>query len=433
MKILLVQPFAGYKSPNIVMKLSACLPSFPNLTIQQLAGICPEEYKVDAIDENRGTKINFNKEYDVVAISCRTATTPRTYEIADEFRKREIPVILGGYHPTALPEEAKRHANSVIIGEAEISLPRALRDLKINNLKPYYQSGPVDPKLIPPARREVIDYFLSTAAIEATRGCPISCDFCFVHKVKGRKYRKRPIENVINEIKSIKQKNLIFFDSSLTIDPKYTKILFKNMIGLNKHFSCYGNVNVLFKDEKFLKMASEAGCTSWCIGFESISQNVIHNMGKTTNKVKDYIKAVKKIRDYNMNVTGSFIFGFDDDVLSTFKDTMKMIEKLDIDIGCFNILTPFPGTPLFERFEKENRITTYDWAYYTCAETVFMPKHMTQQELYNETIKTLKKFYSVIPTANRIAKGARLGFHPFVNSLFTNVLYFGRMFEPGRN
>lgn len=433
MKILLVQPFAGYKSPNLVMNLSARLPSFPNLTLQQLAGICPKEYEVEAIDENRGNKINFDKEYDIVAISCRTATTPRTYNIADEFRKKGVPVILGGYHPSALPEEAKQHADAVVIGEAEISLPQALNDLKQGKLKPYYKSGLVDPKLIPPARRDVIDYLLSIAAIEATRGCPISCDFCFVHKVKGRKYRKRPIENVIKEIKSIKQKNLIFFDSSLTIDPKYTKILFKNMIDLNKHFSCYGNVNVLVKDEEFLKLASEAGCTSWCIGFESISQNVIHTMGKTTNKVKEYISAVKKIRDYNMNVTGSFIFGFDDDVLSTFKDTMKMIDKLDIDVGCFNILTPFPGTPLFERLKKENRITTFDWACYTCADAVFMPKHMTQKELYEETIWALKKFYSVMPTVKRIAKGAQLGFHPFVNSLLTNVLYFGRMFDPGRN
>jgi len=124
---------------------------------------------------------------------------------------------------------------------------------------------------------------------------------------------------VINEIKELKQKNIIFFDSSLTIDPNYTKTLFKNMIGLNKRFTGYGNVNVLSKDDEYLKLASEAGCTGWCIGFESLSQDTINNIGKSTNKVKDYKNAVKKIKDYNMNITGSFIFGFDDHVKDTFK------------------------------------------------------------------------------------------------------------------
>lgn len=428
MRILLVQPFVGYKRPNLLMMLS----QDPNLTLQQLAGVCPEEYEIDAVDENHGDKIDFNKEYDIIGISCRTATSLRAYEVADKFRRKGIAVVLGGYHPTALPEEAKKHADSVVIGEAEISFPKALHDLKHEKLKPYYQSPLVDPKLIPPARRDVINYYLSTAAIEATRGCPINCDFCFVRKIKGTKYRKRPIENVIDEIKSIKQKHLMFFDSSLTLDPGYTKTLFKNMTEMNKHVSCYGNVNVLAKDEKLLKLASEAGCVNWLIGFESISQNTINNIGKTTNKVKNYMEAVKKINDYNMNVTGSFIFGFDDHVKDTFKDTLEMINELGIDVGAFNILTPFPGTPLFDRIKSENRILTYDWARYSCWDTVFKPKLMTQEELNSESNWILKEFYSVIPTIKRIAKSSRLGLYPFLNSFFRNFLLFARKFDPDR-
>ena len=130
MRILLVQPYAGYKRPNIVMKLSARLPAFPNLTIQQLAGICPDHYELEAIDENRGDKINFDKEYDLVGISCRTATAPRAYKISDEFRRLGVPVVLGGYHPSGLPDEAKKHADSVVIGEAEISFAKALKDVE---------------------------------------------------------------------------------------------------------------------------------------------------------------------------------------------------------------------------------------------------------------------------------------------------------------
>ena len=433
MKILLIQPYAGYRLPNMVMKLSARLPAFPNLTLQQLAGICGKEHEVYAVDENRGDKIDFDNDYDLVAITCRTATTPRAYALADQCRKQKIPVVLGGYHPSGLPEEAKQHADSVVIGEAEISLAKILHDVQKKKLKPFYQSGPVDPKLIPPPRRDVIDYFLSTAAVEATRGCPINCDFCFVHKVKGRIYRKRPIEHVIDEISSIRQRNLVFFDSSLTIDPTYTKTLFKNMIGLNKHFACYGNVNVLVKDDEFLKLASEAGCLNWCIGFESISQDILKSIGKSTNKVKDYKKAVRKIKDYNMNITGSFIFGFDDHVPATFKETMDMINQLAIDIACFNILTPFPGTPLFDRIKKENRITSYDWTRYSCAQTVFEPKHMTQGELYDGTIWVLNRFYGLIPTIKRILRITRYGLYPFINALQGNCLYFARKFDPGRN
>jgi len=433
MRVLLIQPYAGYELPNMVMKLSARLPSFPNLTLQQLAGICPEEYEVDAVDENRGSKIRFEREYDIVAISCRTATVPRAYEIADEFKRRSVPVVLGGYHPSALPEEAKKHADAVVIGEAEISFSRILKDIKKNKLKQYYQSEPVDPKLIPPARRDILDYYIPLAAIEATRGCPINCDFCFVQKVKGKIHRKRPIENVIEELKSIKQKNISFYDASLTTNPKYTKELFKQMIELNKRFTCYGNVNILAKDEELLKLASEAGCQSWCIGFESISQNIINNIGKTTNKIKDYKLAVKKIKNYNMNITGSFIFGFDDQGLSTFKETLDLVNRLDIDVACFNVLTPFPGTKLFDRIKKENRIISYDWTLYTCAKPVFKPKNMKPEELLSGALWVLNEYYSLPSTTKRVVKNMRHGFGAFKNSLLGNFLFYARKFDPGRN
>jgi radical SAM superfamily enzyme YgiQ (UPF0313 family) len=238
---------------------------------------------------------------------------------------------------------------------------------------------------------------------------------------------------VINEIKSIKQKNLIFFDSSLTIDPNYTKSLFKAMTDLNKHFSCYGNVNVLSKDEEFLKLASEAGCVNWCIGFESVSQKTIDDIGKTTNKVKDYITAVRKIHDYNMTITGSFIFGFDDHTHDTFEETWNMVTKLHLDLACFNILTPFPGTRFFDRIKNEGRITSFNWSRYSCAQTVFEPKHMTEAELYAGTLALLKKYFKVLPTLKRITQSIPFGYHPFVNSLLGNALFFSRTFDPGRN
>ncbi len=433
MEILLIQPYAGNMPPDFLTKLSARLPVYPNLTLQQLAGICSLNDTIIAVDENRGDKIRFDHHYDVVCISCRTATAPRAYEIADEFRKRQIPVLIGGYHATALPEEAKRHADSVIVGEAEISLPKALCDIQNRELRPVYSSEPVDPKCIPPARRDIIDYFLPIAAIEATRGCPIRCDFCFVEKIKGSLYRKRPIENVIEEIQSIRQKRVLFYDSSLTIDPGYTKSLFKRMVGLNKNFSCYGNINVLGKDDELLKAASEAGCISWCIGFESISQNIIDSIGKTTNKVDEYISTVKKIKDHNMTVTGSFIFGFDDHVAQSFTDTLEMIKKLGITIACVNVLTPFPGSRLYEKIKQEGRITTYDWTRYSMTEPVFQPKNMTGQELHEGTIWVLDEFYTMLPTIKRIVSSIKHGFHPYMDSLLGNALYLARKYTIERN
>ena len=433
MKILLVQPYAGYKLPNIIMKLSARLPAFPNLTLQQLAGILPENFEIDAIDENRGDKINFDEQYDLVSITCRTATVPRAYAIGDEFRKRNILVVIGGYHPSALPKEAKKHADSVVIGEAENNLKRIIDDIKKNKIKPSYSLDLVDPEKIPPARRDIIDYYLPIAAIEATRGCPVNCDFCFVCNVKGTIHRKRPVENVINEIKSIKQKNIFFFDASLTTNPRYTKNLFKNMIGLNKKFTSYGNVNVLAKDDEFLKLASEAGCISWCIGFEAISQDVIRSIGKTTNKIRYYKDAVNKIKDYDMNITGSFIFGFDGQKKDTFEDTKNMIDNLEIDVGCFNILTPFPGTKIFNRIKKENRITSYEWTKYNCAQTLFKPKNMTEQQLYDGTLWIYKEYYKIIPILKRITRNIKHGYYPLLNSVLGNLLFYGRKFDPGRN
>ena len=433
MDILLVQPYAGYDMPNFFMKLSARLPALPNLTLQQLAALCPPDAQVKAIDENRGERIHFNTDYDIVGISCRTASVPRAYQIADEFRRRGVPVVLGGIHPTALPKEAKQHADAVVIGEAEISFPRLLTDVIKGELKEYYQSEPVDPESIPHPRRDVIDYFLPTAAVEATRGCPVNCSFCFVHKVKGDIYRERPIHNVIEEIGALRQRFILFFDASLTIDPVYSKALFREMFGLGKHFSCYGNVNVLAKDDELLSTAREAGCLNWCIGFDSISQDTLQSIGKTTNKVAEYRNAVRKIKDHDMNITGSFIFGFDEHNINTFKETMEMIRELDIDMACFNILTPFPGTLLFDTITREKRITSDDWARYSCAQTVFTPKHMTEKELYEGTLQILKEYYQNIPTLKRMLKNTKHGYHAFVNSVLGNCLWYARKFDPGRN
>jgi len=418
MRILFIKPKLK-RSPAYNKKLSTKLDVYPELTIPQLAGITTNEHNVKAIFE-RYHNINFNWDGDLVGVSCVTPLAPRAYEIADKFRKRGVKVVLGGWHPTALPEEAKQHADSVVIGEAEDIWPKLLKDLEKGQLKPFYRNKkPVDLEFIPNANRGVNEGFCFMAGVQATRGCPMGCDFCGVTSSPyGHIFRKRPIENVIEEIENIKHKYLYFYDPSLTINPTYTKRLFKAMQCLDKKFTCFGNINVLKKDEELLKVARDAGCQNWYIGFESISQETIDRLGKKSNRVENYIPAVKKIHEYGMSIIGSFVFGFDTDGPDIFKRTVDMIYDLEIDIVEFTILTPYPGTPLFERLEKEKRILIKDWSKYTeRGNVVFEPKRMTAEELLNGTEWANNEINTLSGLLRRIFNSKNFTFHNFVSNI----------------
>jgi len=252
LKILVVQPRIRYNVSYIDRLLSRFSIS-PPFTLQQIEALTPEKHVVDIVDENR-SKIKFSREYDLVGITCFTSNAFRAYEIVDEFRKRSVKVVLGGYHFSALPKEAKQHADAVLIGEAEEIWNQVLKDAENDALKNFYIGKPVED--IPyPKRRN----FSLTASVQATRGCPNGCEFCALSKMEGGKYRKRKIEKIIEEISQIKQKAIIFYDASLTIDISFTKELFNRMNELNKKFACFGNANML-KDEKFLEIAREDAC-----------------------------------------------------------------------------------------------------------------------------------------------------------------------------
>ena len=367
---------------------------YPSLTLQQIAGITPPEHEVEIIDE-RYEPIDFNKHYDLVGISCLTYNSIRGYEVADEFRKRGIPVVFGGYHASLVPHEVKQHADSVVIGEAEYTWPQLLKDLERGQLKPFYKADKlVEPEDIPPARHD-IGVYTFMEAIQASRGCPVGCEFCAMQKVEGPRFRGRPVKNVIEEMKTIKSKTIFFADASLTISPPYSKSLFKEMASLNKRFHCFGNINVLSKDDEFLRLSREAGVERWYVGIETISQENINQAGKRTNKVEDYAKAIKKIKDHGMNVTGFFMFGFDHDTPDIFKRTLEAMYEWGLDFASFSILTPYPGTRLFERLEKEGRITSYDWSRYEEGKVNYKPIGMTEQELLEGIRYIARDFFSI--------------------------------------
>lgn len=419
MKILFVYPSSLKKGMIIpTEKLFQRVP----LTLAQLAALSPKEHHIDIFYENRYDKVKISEDYDLVGISCFTMHALRAYEIADKFRERGVPVVLGGYHPSSLPEEAKQHADSVVIGEAELTWPQLLKDLENEKMKPFYrQEKPVDPRLIPHARRDIIKGFLPATDIQATRGCPYRCEFCAIQNVEGHHFRKRPIEDVIEEIKSIKGSYFCFYDPSLTIDVEYTKSLFREMIGLDKRFECHGNINTLDNDEELIELSRKAGCYVWGIGFESICQESLINVGKT-NKVENYAKAIKKIRKHGLEIRGLFMFGFDYDTSDIFHNTYKAIREWKIDMATFSILTPLPGTVIFNKLEKEGRILTKDWSKYDCGTVVFEPKNMSDKELYEKTLEIARAYYSIPNVIQRTFESRNLDFPRFMNKFRYNFL-----------
>jgi radical SAM superfamily enzyme YgiQ (UPF0313 family) len=239
--------------------------------------------------------------------------------------------------------------------------------------------------------------------------------------MEGCNLRIRPIKYVIEEIKSIKKNYLFFADSSLTINPGYSKTLFKEMKELNKKFDCCGNINTLAKDDEFLKLASEAGCNLIQVGFESISQESIDAVGKTTNKVVDYAKAVSKIKDHGIMVMGLFMFGFDSDTPDIFDRTLNAIYKMDIDRAYFFILTPFPGTSIFDRMYKEGRILTKNWSKYNIHNVVFQPKNMSIDELSTGTQRVVEEFHSISNSLRRSFNDENFSLNRFITRISRDI------------
>jgi len=388
---------------------------------RQIAAVTPKKHKVLVL-ENKD-KINYNEEWDCVHIHFKTGMAKEAYKVADEYRKKGKKVILSGTHTTALPEEAKKHADSIFIGSAEFLWPIAIEDLEKGKLKQIYDSkNDIKQNTTITTNFEISSNQTLIGIIEATRGCPYKCDFCQESNVQsGSIFQVRSIEEIIKEIRKIPQKFLFFCDASLTIDVDYTKKLFKKMKPLNKKFICEGNADVLSKDKELLKLAYEAGCIEWTVGFESFAQQTLDDINKKTNSIEEFTQVVTNIHKYKMTVLGNFIFGFDQDTLNIFQQTRENIKKIGLDSARFAILTPYPGTPLFEKMEKESRIITYDWSKYNRKNVVFNPKNMTIKELQIGFQRISKDFNSFPNIIYRDIRSLRYGIYPFLTTTTRNI------------
>jgi radical SAM superfamily enzyme YgiQ (UPF0313 family) len=399
MKILLVFPRIEHGASTFSDKgsWSSILFGYPIITLPHMAAITPRIHDVIIINENYD-KINFDIDVDLVGITCYTMTAPRVYEIADKFRKRGKTVVLGGYHPTAMPDEALKHSDSIIMGMAEASWPQLLNDFEKGRIKRIYPHNTnFDMSDIPPLRRDLIRHNPLLGAIQTTRGCANRCEFCAISSFCHHGVRQRPIENVIEEIKQMPNKMFVIHDPHLTVNRKYAKELFKQMIknDINKSWVSNGTTDILNAvDDEFLNLAKKSGCVEWFVGFESVSQAALNGIKKSHNKVEDFRKMIKRVHDHGMTIQGGIIFGFDEDTPDIFKTTIEKVNELEIDVLEINILTPYPGTPLFQRLDNEGRIFTKDWSKYNQVEVVYYPKNMSVEELNVGARFVAKEFYS---------------------------------------
>lgn len=394
MKLLLILPKNKRSYWGQVSKSGKA--GFVRLNLPTLAALTPKDWEVEILDA-RVTPVDYNARVDLVGITGFTAEMPSAYEIADNFRKNGVKVVMGGVHVSAMPDEALQHADTVVTGEAELIWDNLLEDFKKGKLKQRYKADNLcDMKNMVIPRRDLLNRKMYSGfnTLQATRGCPFNCDYCAVTAFFGHEFRVRPIDEVIEEIKSFDSKEFFFMDDNIVGRPRYAKELFQRLIPLKVTWGSQASITMA-KDPELLNLYARSGGKYAFIGLESLSQKNLESMHKGWNSAKDYKEATKKIRDAGINVVGSFVFGLDEDDKTVFKTTFDFIMETRMDAAQFHILTPLPGTVTYNVLEKEGRIIDRDWAKYHTGEVVFQPKGMTIDELQNGYYWIFRNTYTI--------------------------------------
>lgn len=363
--------------------------NMPMLGLLYLKELTPKDINVHYVDEINGLLTEY-KKYDIVAISGMTMHANRMYKLADEFRKKGCYVVMGGIHVSFMIDEALEHADTVMVGEGENTWIQFINEFRQGKVKRVYKATCfTDLSQLPIIDRKVLDSpmykppYGTLNSIIATRGCPNRCDFCCVRKMYSG-YRARPIEQVIREVERLDNNIIVFQDDNLIGNYSYSKRLIYELGNMKKRWGGQASINIA-DDISMLNVLEKSGCVSLFIGFESINADSLKSVNKAgVNKIEKYCENIKRIQEKGIKIIGSFIVGLDYDTEASINELYEFIVKNKIDMPIVNCLTPFPGTDLFFKMEKEGRIIDYDWDRYNLTQVVIQPKTMPAEKLQFE-------------------------------------------------
>lgn len=379
----------------------------PRLSLTLLAALTPGEHEVALLD-TRFAEPDYGDPPDLVAISAFTGEVPHAYEVADEFRRRGVTVVMGGIHVSMVPDEALEHADCVVIGEAESTWPKVIEDLEAGRLQRTYRATDFHELAgTPIARRDLLDpdRYFTISSLQATRGCPFDCSFCTVTIYNGRSMRMRPIEEVVAELRTLpNRRSVMFLDDNIAIVKSYAKELFRAIKPLGIRWNSQASINCT-RDPELMGLMRDSGCDFLLVGFESVDQESLNasRKGRWSNMEK-YVEAIRVFHEYDINILGSFVVGLDHDTRDIFPATFRFIMDHSIDGAIINILTPYPGTALYEDYESEGRIFDHDWTNYYNSNVVYYPKGMTPAELMDGYYWLMRELYKPRNMAKRIFK-----------------------------
>ena len=398
MRVALIYPNIGRKGDNLFLDGARMEP----LGLAVIAGLMPEDIDVTIYDD-RIEDIPYDLPFDLAAITVQIFTAQRSYEIAAAFRKRGVPVALGGVHVTLAPEEAAEHADTIVLGDAEMVWQTAIDDLRSGSLQPRYSCRPAPrPQngILP--RRELLNSkkYLPVTLLQFSRGCTNQCSFCASSVYFQKQHYIRDTGEVVREIKAQNRKLLFFVDDNIVADKAAAKELFRALIPLKVRWVSQASMDML-EDSELMELMMRSGCLGHVIGFESLATDGVAAMNKSTNEryiADSYAYAIKELRRYGLQTWAAFTVGHDTDTLDSIRETCYFAMRNKFTFSAYNILYPYPGTQLYEQLESEGRLL-YDGKWWLHPEyrfnyAAFIPKNMTAEELTETAFWCRRKFNS---------------------------------------
>lgn len=418
MRILLISPSDDFFVNYSTNKKSVCV------ALPLLAAYTPREHEIIVADQGYGENVYY-EGVDLVGISAMTSQAKAGYRIAAHYRDKGIPVVMGGIHASVLPEEVSRHVDAVCVGEGDALWGRIIEDAAAGKLQKTYKADTVFPMdRIPPMRLDVVNFRRTTfshTVIQASRGCPYSCEFCTTSAMFGNRYRFRPVDHIVEELKKNRGNMTFFVDDNIFGSPAYAEELFKKMMPLKVRWFSQASLNSMARDPSLLKLARKSGALGFFIGIESVnamSRDLSNSWGKLgSSNLSEVSRKIRIILDHGLLVQTSVVFGLDGDDPSTFEKTVDFLKRSRVSIASFCILTPYPGTRIHSRLKEEGRLIHEDWSKYSNENVCFYPKGMTPQQLKDGSDWAGRQFYSWRSIVRRAPASRRRGIiYTLVNS-----------------